>query len=50
MLYCETCLASRLQTPMFGPQTGPNPGMALGLGFIPGVGAIYNGQVIKAMV
>ena len=50
MLYCETCLASRLQTPMFGPQTGPSPGVGLALGFIPGVGAIYNGQVVKAMV
>jgi hypothetical protein len=50
MLYCETCLASRLQTPTFGPQTGPSPGVALALGFIPGVGAIYNGQIIKAMI
>ncbi len=51
MLYCETCLASRLQTalpPVLG--TGPSPGVALALGFIPGVGAIYNGQVVKAMV
>ena len=50
MLYCENCLASRLQTPIFGTQAGPSPGVALALGFIPGVGAIYNGQVIKAMV
>jgi len=50
MLYCESCLANRLQTPMFGPQTGPSPGVGLALGFIPGVGAIYNGQVVKAMV
>ncbi len=27
----------------------PNPGMALLLGFIPGVGAIYNGQYLKAL-
>jgi TM2 domain-containing membrane protein YozV len=50
MVYCETCLASRLQTPTFGPQTGPSPGVALALGFIPGVGSIYNGQIIKAMI
>jgi TM2 domain-containing membrane protein YozV len=50
MVYCETCLANRLQTPMFGPQTGPSPGVGLALGFIPGVGAIYNGQIVKAMV
>jgi hypothetical protein len=28
---------------------GPNPGLALGLGFIPGVGAMYNGQFIKGL-
>jgi len=50
MLYCESCLAARLQSPVFGSQTGPNPGAALALGFIPGVGAIYNGQVVKAIV
>jgi len=51
MLYCEACLASRLLTPL--PPVlgaGPGPGLALALGFIPGVGAIYNGQVVKAMV
>jgi TM2 domain-containing membrane protein YozV len=51
--YCESCLASRLQgsalPPLIGPGTGPNPGVALALGFIPGVGAIYNGQVVKAI-
>jgi len=50
MLYCENCLASRLQTPIFGMQAGPSPGVSLALGFIPGVGAIYNGQIVKAMV
>jgi TM2 domain-containing membrane protein YozV len=30
--------------------TGPSPGWALALGFIPGVGAIYNGQIIKAIL
>lgn len=52
--YCEPCLAARLQSPLWssagqhGPS--PNPGVALALGFIPGVGAIYNGQIVKAMV
>jgi len=53
MVYCETCLATRLMTPLpplLGPGVGPSPGVALALGFIPGVGAIYNGQVVKAMV
>jgi TM2 domain-containing membrane protein YozV len=54
MIYCETCLAARLQTPglppLYGPGGGPSPGVALALGFIPGVGAIYNGQVMKAIL
>lgn len=52
--YCETCLAARLQPsglpPIMGPGAGPSPGVALALGLIPGVGAIYNGQVVKAIV
>jgi len=53
-VYCESCLAARLRSPAWtslgehGP--GPNPGIALALGFIPGVGAIYNGQFVKAML
>jgi len=53
MAYCESCLAARLHTPLpplAGSGAGPSPGVALGLGFIPGVGAIYNGQIVKAMV
>jgi hypothetical protein len=52
--YCETCLAARLQSSLWSspgqPGAGPSPGIALALGLIPGVGAIYNGQIIKAMV
>lgn len=54
MIYCESCLATRLRSgslpPILGPNAGPNPGLAVILGFIPGVGAIYNGQIVKAMV
>lgn len=32
------------------PTSGPNPGTATLLGFIPGVGAMYNGQFVKALV
>lgn len=52
--YCEPCLSARLQPPLWssGGQhaAGGSPGVALALGFIPGVGAIYNGQIAKAMV
>jgi B-box zinc finger len=36
--------------PGFAPAAVPNPGTAAILGFIPGVGAMYNGQYIKALV
>ena len=52
--YCEPCLAARLRAPgiapVLGPSAGPSPGVALALGFIPGVGAIYNGQAMKALL
>ena len=52
--YCEPCLAARLQSPLWNSGAthgaGGSPGVALALGFIPGVGAIYNGQIVKAMV
>ncbi|HEY6290178.1 MAG TPA: DUF5668 domain-containing protein [Terriglobia bacterium] len=54
MIYCESCLANRLRSSTLpsitGIGEGPNPGLALFLGFIPGVGSIYNGQIVKAMV
>lgn len=54
LVYCETCLAARLQSPyippLIAPGVGPSPGVALALGFIPGVGAVYNGQIMKAVV
>jgi TM2 domain-containing membrane protein YozV len=51
--YCEECLAAHLHA--FNPLAhslsgGASPGIAMALGFIPGVGAIYNGQVIKGMI
>lgn len=52
MIFCEDCLAARLAGPGLPPilGQGPSPGVALALGFIPGVGAIYNGQIVKAMI
>ncbi len=56
-IYCESCLAARLHgggaaTPgvpvAVGVPGAPNPGVAAMLGFIPGVGAMYNGQFARA--
>lgn len=57
-IYCEPCIAARLQTPPPLAQPvvvpavpgAPNPGIAAFLGFIPGVGAMYNGQFAKAFI
>jgi len=62
-IYCEPCIAARLHgqpvvapgpviaTPLPPPQPGgPSPVLAGFLGFIPGVGAMYNGQFMKAFV
>src|SRR5271165_2184511 len=62
VIYCEECLASHLSgtTPPPGstavppgaqPSTGvPSPGLAATLGFIPGVGAMYNGEYAKGFI
>jgi TM2 domain-containing membrane protein YozV len=56
-IYCETCLAARLHggvatapgmQPAVVVPSAPNPGVAAMLGFIPGVGAMYNGQFVRA--
>jgi LiaI-LiaF-like transmembrane region len=52
-LYCEPCLANIVAPPPVAAApaaTGPNPGVALALGFIPGLGAVYNGEYIKALI
>jgi hypothetical protein len=63
-VFCEPCLAARVTgtsaapgapgayPPGYAPPPvgAPNPGTATILGFIPGVGAMYNGQYIKAIV
>src|SRR5262249_38920473 len=60
-IYCEPCIAARLQgQPAQAPSVGtvppavaagvPSPVFAGILGFIPGVGAMYNGQFAKAFV
>ena len=57
-IYCEPCLAARLHgVPAEGPAVAvaaapgaPSPALAGVLGFIPGVGAMYNGQFMKALL
>ena len=52
-LYCEGCLASMVSAPTPAPaqaHSGTNPGVALALGFIPGLGAVYNGEYVKALI
>jgi hypothetical protein len=57
-IYCEPCIAARLQggaapasVPLAQtPTNSPNPAVAAMLGFIPGVGAMYNGQFFKALI
>lgn len=52
-LYCEGCLASLVSSPAPGQRpasSGPHPGVALALGFIPGLGAVYNGEYVKALI
>ncbi|HJT53315.1 MAG TPA: DUF5668 domain-containing protein [Candidatus Angelobacter sp.] len=60
-IYCEPCIAARLQAaPAAAPgqpvvavaavSSAPSPGIAMLLGFIPGVGAMYNGQFMKAVI
>jgi TM2 domain-containing membrane protein YozV len=60
VVYCEQCLAARIGGPgtapagypagVIPPPPGANPALATLLGFIPGVGAMYNGQYVKAIV
>lgn len=58
-IYCEPCIAARLQSggptapsvvPITSVEGAPSPALATLLGFLPGVGAMYNGQFIKAFV
>ncbi len=50
MIYCETCLADMVAAPRQAVQASTNVGLATFLGFMPGVGAIYNGEYVKGLV
>jgi len=49
MLYCEDCLAGTVASPA-KPTGDGNPTAAALLGMIPGLGAVYNGEYVKALV
>lgn len=65
-IFCEHCLAERVAgalppTPVlpagsagtsvsYSGERLPSPGLAAALGFIPGVGAMYNGQFMKGFI
>ena len=61
VIYCEECLAAHISgavpagSAVVPPadttgRSGPSPKLAFILGWIPGVGAMYNGEFAKAMV
>ncbi len=50
VLYCEPCLAGLVAHPQPPTPSSSNPGAALFLGFVPGLGAVYNGEYTKALI
>lgn len=50
ILYCEPCLATLVTKPQVAAPGPGNPALAAVLGCIPGLGAVYNDQYIKAAV
>jgi TM2 domain-containing membrane protein YozV len=51
-VYCEQCIAEAVEGKTTNKETLVNthPGAAFVLGLIPGVGAIYNGEFVKAAI
>ena len=52
ILYCEDCLASTVAAPVAAAAaaSGPSPALAAVLGVVPGLGAVYNGEYLKALI
>jgi hypothetical protein len=51
ILYCEDCLANTVAAPQAAAaSSGPSPALAAVLGVVPGLGAVYNGEYLKALI
>lgn len=50
MVYCESCLADMVTQPRAVAEGGRSPALATILGFVPGLGAVYNGEYTKAII
>jgi len=50
ILYCEACLADIVAKPQPAPGGSGSPALAAILGVIPGLGAVYNAEYIKALM
>lgn len=50
ILYCEDCLATTVSAPVATAASGPSPALAAVLGIVPGLGAVYNGEYMKALI
>ncbi len=48
ILYCEPCLAAMVAQPQAAEKK--SPGLAAVLGFVPGLGAVYTGEFMKALI
>ena len=50
VLYCEDCLGKMASGAPMLPTNTPSPLLAAVLGFIPGLGAIFNGEYVKGII
>lgn len=50
VLYCEDCLSTLVSAGPTPPANTPSPVLATVLGFLPGLGAIFNGEYVKGVI
>ena len=49
-VFCEPCLAASVAQPATPPRRQHIPAVAFFLGIVPGLGAVYNGEYMKALI